>query len=285
MKPAKGATKPWTCPTCAEPVATAFCPACGESPVHPRDLTLRGLVHQLFDAFSNIDGRLFRSLRAGASRPGSLTVAWVNGPRKPYLGPFQLFLIANVVFVAIQSITGANVFSSTLDSHLHHQDWSEVAQRMVDARLTSTHTTLEAYTPVFNQAVALHAKSLVILMTIPFALLLPVVFARTRKPFALHAVFAVHVYTFLLFLYCAALALSGIDLLRGGAGLADPRLDRLLTVFNLVVCAAYLHQATGRVYGAKGVWRIVASVVLSAAILAIVLAYRFGLLWLTLHVA
>jgi hypothetical protein len=274
----------WTCPTCATTVETAYCPACGESPIRPRDLTVRGLLRQLFDAVSNIDGRLIRSLRAGASRPGSLTVAWVRGPRKPYLGPIQLFLVANVAFVAMQSISGAKVFSSTLGSHLHDQDWSEVAQRMVARRLASTHTTLEAYAPSFDQAVAFHAKSLVILMTIPFALLLPVVFARSRKPFALHAVFAVHVYTFLLFLYCAALVLSGIDLLRGGAGLADPRLDTVLTVFNLAVCAAYLHQAIGRVYGAKGVWRIVASLTLAVAVLAITLAYRFGLLWLTLRV-
>lgn len=280
----KGAAMPWTCPTCTTKVGTPFCPSCGEEPIRPRDLTVRGLLRQLFDAVSSIDGRLIRSLRAGASRPGSLTAAWVRGPRKPYLGPIQLFLVANVAFVAMQSITGANVFSSTLDSHLHHQDWSDVAQRMVGRRLAATGTTLEAYTPVFNQAVALHAKSLVILMTIPFALLLPVVFVRSRKPFAVHLVFAVHVYTFLLFLYCAALALSGIDMMRGGSGLTDPRLDTLLTVFNLAVCAAYLHQATGRVYEARGVWRIAASVILAVAILAITLAYRFGLLWLTLHV-
>jgi hypothetical protein len=284
MAKAKEPIERWSCPMCATAVATAYCPTCGESPIRPRDLTIRGLLHQLFDAVSSIDGRLIRSLVAGASRPGSLTAAWVRGPRKPYLGPIQLFLIANVAFVAMQSIAGANVFSSTLESHLHHQDWADLAQRMVDRRLASTHTTLEAYAPEFNEAVALHAKSLVILMTIPFALLLPIVFVRSRKPFAVHLVFAVHVYTFLLFLYCAALALSGLDVLRGGAGLIDPRLDTVLTVFNLAVCAAYLYQAIGRVYGAKGTWRIVASLTLAVAVLAITLGYRFGLLWLTLHV-
>jgi hypothetical protein len=48
--------------------------------------------------------------------------AWTSGVRKPYVAPFQLFLIANVLFFAMQWLTGENVFSSSLDSHLHHQD-------------------------------------------------------------------------------------------------------------------------------------------------------------------
>ena len=32
---------------------------------------------------------------------------------------------------------------------------------------------LEQYAPIFDRAVVLHAKSLILLMTVPFALLLP----------------------------------------------------------------------------------------------------------------
>jgi hypothetical protein len=39
---------------------TSFCPACGEKPLSPGDLTLRGLFGLVFEAFSNIDGRLLR---------------------------------------------------------------------------------------------------------------------------------------------------------------------------------------------------------------------------------
>lgn len=273
----------WTCRTCSTVVTTRYCPQCGDRPVLPRDLALRGLLHQLLNAVSSIDGRLLRTLRTLFVRPGALTVAWVQGPRKPHVGPIQLFLLANVVFVAAQSMTGTNIFSSTLESHLHHQDWSGLAQRMVAKRLQSGPTTLEAYAPTFNRAVALYAKWLVILMAIPFAVLLPILFVRAPRPFVVHVVFAVHVYSFLLFLYCAALAISGIDLVCGGAGLESPRFDTILTLFNLSACTAYLHAAIGRVYGARGATRVVTSLILAVAILAIVLAYRFGLLVLTLR--
>jgi len=278
------APAPWTCPSCAVVVATPYCSGCGERPVLPRDVTLRGLLHQLFQAISSIDGRLLRSLRALVTRPGALTVAWVRGPRKPYLGPIQLFFLANVTFVAAQSLTGTNVFSSTLESHLHRQDWSPVAQRMVDARLASKPTTLKDYEPVFDRAVAFNAKSLVIVMTLPFVVLLPVLFVRDRRPFAVHMVFSLHVYSFLLILYTAALAVSAVDLMRGGIGLDSPRIDTILTLFNLAASAAYLYVAIGAVYDARGATRVVGSLTLAVAILAIAQAYRFGLLVLTLRV-
>src|SRR6185436_1958957 len=132
MRSTERAPEAWVCPTCASTVETPYCPACGERPVLPRELTLRGVFHQLCQAVSSIDGRLIRSLRTVLIRPGALTVAYAEGRRKPFMGPFQVFLLANVVFVAAQSLTGMNVlFSSTLDSHLNHQDWSALAQRLV----------------------------------------------------------------------------------------------------------------------------------------------------------
>ena len=110
-------------------VKTPFCPRCGEEPLASRDLTLRGIVEKFLHVFASIDARAARSARLLLRRPGELTLAWIRGVRKPYVAPFQLFLIANVLFFALQSLTGENVFSSSLDSHLHHQDWSDLLNR------------------------------------------------------------------------------------------------------------------------------------------------------------
>jgi hypothetical protein len=72
-------------------------------------------------------------------RPGALTIAYLEGPRKPYISPFQLFLISNLLFFAVQSITHDKVFSTPLDSHLHGQDWSELARDPVENRLAEKH--------------------------------------------------------------------------------------------------------------------------------------------------
>ena len=273
----------WICPTCKVPVTTSFCARCGEEPIPPRDLTLRGLAEKLGNALTNIDARATRSAWKLLRHPGELTLAWISGIRKPYVAPFQLFLLANVLFFAIQWATAENVFSSSLDSHLHHQDWSELAQSVLSRRLAEMHLTLEQYAPTFNRAVVLNAKSLILLMTLPFALLLPLVFMRERRPFMTHVIFTLHLYTFLLLLFCVALLAAKLSALLGFGGLDAPMVDSALSVVNLVACALYVYLAINVVYGTTGIRRVAKTLILVLAVAAIVLGYRFALFFITLY--
>jgi len=273
----------WTCPTCVELRETPFCARCGEEPLAPRDLTLPGLAEKLLHAFTSIDARAVRTARRLLRNPGELTVAWVRGVRKPYVAPFQFFLIANVIFFTIQSLSGENVFSSTLDSHLHHQDWGELAQSLVTERMAATRADLKDLAPAFDRAVVLNAKSLIVLMTVPFALLLPVVFFRERRPFMAHVVFSLHLYTFLLLLFCLALLAAKASALLGLGGLESASVDNVLSVANLAACILYIYLAIGPAYGATGAPRALKAMVLAVAVAAIVVGYRFLLFVITLY--
>src|SRR4029077_18437819 len=96
------------------------------------------------------------------------------------------------------------------------------------------------YAPIFDRAVVLYAKSLIILMVLPFAVLLPVVFHRSRQPVGVHVVFALHFYAFLLLLFCACLAIVAVDMLSGGVGLNAASMDNLLSLINVAACTTYL---------------------------------------------
>jgi hypothetical protein len=207
----------------------------------------------------------------------------MNGPRKPYVAPFQIFLFANVVFFGVQSLSSTNIFGATLESQLHDQDWSEFAQSLVTERLDATHRSLEIFAPVFDHAAALNAKSLIILMAVPFALLLPVVFIRSRQPFMVHAVFSLHLYTFLMLLFSISLFVATADVVLGGAGLKSPRMDNALSAFNFIACAAYLFLATGAVYGATWPVKTIKALLLAVLVGALVLAYRFTIFLVTLY--
>ena len=274
--------QPWTCPTCERSVTTPFCPRCGEAPVSPRDFTLRGFTERLVEAFTSIDTRTVRSAWCLLRHPGRLTVSWMKGVRKTYVAPITLFLLINVLLFAVQSLTGETVFSSSLDSHLHHQDWSGYAQARVEGKLEESGTTLADYTPVFDRAVVVNAKSLIILMTAPFALLLPLVFLRERRPFMTHVVFSLHLYSFLLLLFCFALLAAALSGVLGFGDLRTAAVDNVLSVINLAGCALYIYLAIGPVYGATGVRRFAQTVMLSIAVAAIVLGYRFALFLITL---
>jgi hypothetical protein len=273
----------WTCPTCGRKATSAFCPGCGEQALRPRDLKLRGLLSELLKAFSKVDGRMLRSFRTLLRFPGALTVAFVRGQRKPYLVPFQLFLLANVLFVAVQSFTDTHVFSSTLDSHLHHQDWSPLAERLVARRLEATQRSLEDYAPVFDRAVMPRAKALILLMVFPFTAALALLFRRECPTLVTHVVFAVHQYSFLLVAFSAALVFAWFDVLAGGAGLESPQVDTLLSLINLAACFAYLQRATRVVYGGTEASRLLKNLTLTLTVAGIALGYRFALLLITLY--
>ena len=73
-------------------------------------------------------------------------------------------------------------------------------------------------------------------------------------------------------------------MLLGGAGLASSWMDNALTVFNLLACTGYLYVASGTVYAATGVARVIKSALLALAAGAIVLGYRFLIFVITLYV-
>ena len=272
----------WTCPSCKTFVATPFCAACGERPHPARDLTLRGLLDQAFEAVTNIDGRVLRSLRCLATRPGQLTVAYLEGRRKPYLAPIPLFLVANVLFFAFESMTGGTVFSTPLESHLHKQPWSDVARPLIERRLERMETSTAAYAPQFDAAIALHARTLILLMALSFTAFPAIAFRRSRKPFAAHAVFSLHLYAFMLLMFCAGMLVLAAPLLWSVSQSTADTIDGVLSIALVCICAAYLYAATGAVYGDRPAVRALKCAALAVGAAVIVLGYRFLLLVLTI---
>jgi len=273
----------WTCPTCGLAVESPFCARCGEEPLAARDLTLPGLAEKILHALTSIDARTARTAWKLVRQPGQLTLAWTRGARRSYVAPFQLFLVANVIFFALQWLLDEAIFSSSLDSHLHRQDWQELAQSLVAQRLEATHASIEEFAPVFDRAAVLHAKSLILLMAAVFAAFLPLAFLRARRPFMTHVVFALHLYTFLLIVFCAALLAAKLSGRLGLGDLDAPVVDNVLSVANLAACGLYIWMAIGPVYGARGSLRAMKATLLALVAGAIVLGYRFAVFLITLY--
>jgi hypothetical protein len=199
---------------CGATASRAYCSGCGEARPHGRDLTLRSFLVEAFHTLTDVDGRLIRSFRALLLRPGELTVAYRDGRRKAWLGPLQIFLIANVVFFAVQGLTHDHILSGTLDSYLNTQDWKNVARSLATERVRSLETTQEEFAPRFVLAAARNARSLVGLMALPFMMLMPLLLPRRARGFVVRAAFALHLYAYLMLLFSLALI----------AGVADARL-------------------------------------------------------------
>jgi cation transporter-like permease len=98
-----------------------------------------------------------------------------------------------------------------------------------------------------------------------------------------HMVFSLHLYTFLLLLFCVAMLAAKLSSLLGFGGIESSVVDNVLSSVNFLACVAYLYMAIGPVYGTVGVMRGLQAIVLTVAVAAIVLGYRFVLFLITLY--
>ncbi len=276
-------TTGWVCPSCGRRRRTRFCADCGEERLRPRDLSFSDLAARFAQTLSSVDGKLLRSARAILVAPGTLSASYVRGERRRFLGPLQLFLIANALFFAIQSLTGMNILSSTLNSHLNVQDWRNFARSLVGRRFGDNERALAAFAPQFDRAAIFNAKALIILMVISFAPIPALLFRRSHRAAGAHVVFALHIYSFVLIVLCAALAIAELELLLGGGGLASPQMDTWLTVANLLACAIYIYLSIGPTYSATGLPRLVAAVILTFCVGVILVGYRFAIFLITFY--
>ena len=273
----------WTCPSCGKRRRTQYCCECGEERLLPNDLTFTDLAARFARTVSSVDGKLLRSSRAIILTPGALTASYICGERRRFLGPLQLFLIANALFFGVQSLTQTNVLSPSLDSHRHVQDWSDFAQALVLQRFGDDERAVATFARTFEQAAIFNAKALIILMVLAFVPVVALVFRGAHRAAGAHVVFSLHLYSFVLLVLCVALAVAEVSLLMGGGGLATPAVDTWLSVANVAVCGVYIYLAVGPAYLARGLPRVAATIVLTATLALLFVGYRFAIFLITFY--
>jgi Protein of unknown function (DUF3667) len=90
------------CLNCGEPIAGAFCSVCGQRVLPPRP-SLRELLHEALAEFSGWDGKLAATLRLLITRPGQLTIDFLDGRRVRYITPLRLYLSVSVVYFLLSA--------------------------------------------------------------------------------------------------------------------------------------------------------------------------------------
>ncbi len=276
----------WTCPSCTARGTGKFCSQCGEKHPDPESLSLRHFFEATFESLFHADGRLWSTVRSLIASPGELTCAFIEGSRKKYIGPIQLFLLANLVYFFIQSLTGWNTFSTPLLLHVTDLPYRSLAKQILDHRLAALNLTYEQYEPVFNHAVALHAKSLVILLIPLFTPLVALFFWRRRPRWVIHLTFASHFMAFNLLLMCVlqpATSLVVTGLVKLGAHPTWIAVDHWITYISNAGQFAYLFLAARRVYGQRWFWTAPKAILLVIGFGYPVIAFRFILFLITLY--
>lgn len=224
------------CPSCGTPLAGEFCHACGERRRPPETLSLRHSVAEFTEDLFDMDSRALRSLRILLFRPGELALEYIQGRRRPYLGPLRMYLtVFAVTLFTILLLPQAQPEGSS--------GLTRLMKRGVHALAVRRGMTDAAMEKALQQTTAQHVTWVSVLIPLVFAGFLYLCFRRRRRWFGEHLVFATH---FATLNYLVALLLIPIQLAALRYGQGTVTLVSGLAVFPLF---AWMLVGVRRMYG------------------------------------
>jgi hypothetical protein len=96
------------CHNCGALLHGPFCAACGQE-VRALDPSISELARDVAHELTDVDGRIFQSLRRLFLSPGFLTRELFLGRRAPWISPMRLYLIFSVAYFAVIALGGHDI--------------------------------------------------------------------------------------------------------------------------------------------------------------------------------
>jgi len=242
------------CANCGAVLSWEYCAVCGQKKENGKDFSFVHFLRTTFHAFTNFDTKFFATFRKLVRSPGFLTLDYIQGHRKKYVGPLQLFLICNLVYFLFPMF-------DTFTTPLKFQVSRKSAANMVANKVKDLGVTYQTYESAFNAEEKSDAKTLVIIMIPFFAMLISVLFLKQRRYFLEFIVFSFHFFSF--FLLFSIIGLRLFYILMKGIGWAISFLgakqwalelqrffgtDNGITIVILAIFFVYLFIAIRRVF-------------------------------------
>jgi hypothetical protein len=99
-----------TCANCGRSFSGRFCPDCGQNQEDIRR-PFAEIARDFLGDFFAFDARIWRTLVPLLTRPGSLTVDYIEGRRARYVPPLRLYVFAGFLYFTIVAIGGGGPFA------------------------------------------------------------------------------------------------------------------------------------------------------------------------------
>jgi hypothetical protein len=224
------------CPNCGSGFLGKFCYKCGEKWSHRHDLKLGHFAGHAIHELTHVDAKVFATFRYLFTRPGYLTVEYVEGRRSRYMKPLSLFLLACALMFLADSIHPRslyNVYWLTQQDKTGKMDaaWEKLAKK--------THQPKELVIERVQERI--HRVTTIVQFVNVLGMAVVLLALYRKRYFVEHLVLAFH---FLAFVYLASVLLWSIDFLP----IAGEKLHWPVLLFKFALFVAYLTLAVRRVY-------------------------------------
>ncbi len=180
-----------TCINCKAVLHGDYCHVCGEKVVSPTDFSFIKLAEQTVDVFTHLDSKLFKSFKLLLFKPGLLSTIYVEGLRKPFMKPVQIFILVNVLFFIL--LSDVDIFRKPSSW------WFDVTSDMglnikaiAERKATELSRPINEIALLYEQKSKSIAKAIVLIFIPLLGLIFSVIFARKKMQIGKHLIFATH---------------------------------------------------------------------------------------------
>ena len=197
------------CKNCNTKFTGNFCSNCGEKVINDGDFALMKLLSQVLDTFTHLDSKVFKTLKLLLFHPGKLSKLNTDGIRVPFMKPFQIYIIINIIFFFLFS--NDDIFRVT--SHYFFQENYDGIKTLAKVRDITKETGLSVtqVAELYDSRSTNLAKGLLVFL-IPIIALLGKLFHRKQNiQFGKHIIFSTHLITFILSLFVISSLFLGIN--------------------------------------------------------------------------
>lgn len=185
-----------SCKSCGTTFNGKYCNECGEKVIEDKDFTLKYIFSQAFESITNLDSKFFQTFKLLIFRPGILSLKYIQGIRKPYMKPFQIFVICNLLFFIF--LSEIDIFRTPSKWYFRDNFDGVNVMEQVNRIAKSRDLTVNEVAILYDKKSADLAKGLIILL-IPFIGLINWLLNIKRKyPYGKHLIMAIHYFSFIL---------------------------------------------------------------------------------------
>lgn len=188
------------CVNCNNTIKSFYCENCGEKIVQDKDFSIKTLLNQVVSGLFNFDSKIIKSFYYLFTKPGRLSVNYVNGLRKPFMSPFQIFVIANILFFIL--LDQADIL------RIPSKYYFEKEEILTALRRLSIETNIGEVElkNIYDKKSLNYSKSFVVILIPVYAFVFYVLNKKKQYQFGKHLIFATHYFSFFL-LFCVLLLL------------------------------------------------------------------------------
>lgn len=268
-----------SCKTCGTALQGAYCHVCGEKQLSPEDKSAKRWLGEVFSNLWMLDGKLIVSLMRMLVQPGRFATDYIQGVRRPYVKPLNLFLIFNLIYFMTP---GFNTFKTNLRTQMVGLPYSAMVENVINKQYEPDSPEFEAYRADYNAKTNEVSKLIIILLAPLLGTLLFGLF-RSRGIFLSDGFnlalqfWACFICVFLLIL---PLVTRLAYYLLGPERLAGVNMDVPLTAAMIILSGTYLYAQFGWAEIKKTLLLVKVLLVL-ISFLPLIFIYRFILFWIT----